>query len=204
MQSWPRSTLWLAASIAFACGGDDNDDGATTNPTTTSVTVADDDDDGSSTTDDDPTTSTDSGSTTNVQPESSSGPAPESSGPAESEDTGPINLCDPVIPGDWNSCHDAQGDVDNTLCNWMGTGGATGFIGCLTSSETKGANVCFISGCVDACDCFAPPTTGTAEVICGPILEGGENGCGLDCANGRSCPDGMECLGSLCFWPPAG
>lgn len=204
MRSWPRLYLFLFAPFAFACGGDDDDGGASTDPTTTSVTVADDDDDGSSTSDVDPTTSTEGGSTTTAQPESSSGPADSSSGLAESEDTGPINLCDPVIPGEWNSCHDAEGDVDNTLCNWIGSGDATGTIGCLGSGTTKGANVCFISGCEDPCDCFAPPATGTAEVICGPILKGGGNGCGLDCGNGRSCPDGMTCEGSLCFWPPAG
>ena len=204
MGSWIPKRWFVLASLALACGDDDNDDGgATTNPTTTAADDDADDDDGSST--EAAETTTTDGSSTTAQPESSSGVAEsESSGPAESSETGPINFCDPVIPGEWNSCHDEQGNVDNTLCNWMGTGGAKGFIGCLTLSETEGANVCFISGCVDACDCFAPPTTGTAEVICGPILEGGENGCGLDCSNDRTCPDGMMCAGSLCFWPPAG
>ena len=204
MTAWTRATWLVLSTRALACGGDDSDDGATTNPST-SVTVADDDDDdddGPSTSAEDPSTSSDGGST-GPQPESSSGPAPESStGADESESTGPINFCDPVVPGEWNSCHDEEGMVDNTLCNYVGSGEFTGTIGCLGSGETKGANVCFISGCVDTCDCFAPPTTGTAEVICGPILEGGGNGCGLDCSSGRMCPDGMECIGTLCFWAP--
>jgi hypothetical protein len=112
-------------------------------------------------------------------------------------------MCDPVIPGEWNACIDMDGNIDTTLCEWMGMGGQTGFIGCLTSSEMKGANSCFISGCRDVCDCFAPPSTGTAEVICDAILEGGDMGCGLDCSGGQTCPDGMDCIGTLCFWPPA-
>ena len=114
------------------------------------------------------------------------------------------NMCDPVIPGEFNACIDNAGGIDNTLCNWVGDPDANGFIGCLTSSMTKGANVCMISGCVDVCDCFAPPATGTAEVICDAILEDGGNACALDCSAGQTCPDGMECLGTICFWPPAG
>ncbi len=110
--------------------------------------------------------------------------------------------CDPVIPGEWNACLDGGGNVDNTLCNWMGMGGATGFIGCLSSASNPDANVCFISGCEDVCDCFAPPATGTAPVVCEQILQGGGKGCALSCANQETCPDGMTCLDGLCFWVP--
>ncbi len=195
----------VLATLVLACGGDDSDDGATTNPTS-SPTIGDDDDDddddGSSSAED-PGSSSDGGST-GPQPESSSGPDPaSSSGADESSSTGPFNFCDPIVPGEWVSCHDENGAIDNTLCMWMGTGESVGMVSCLGASELKGANTCFIRGCVDTCDCFAPPDTGTAEVICGPIIEGGENGCGLDCSNDRICPDGMMCLGGLCFWPPA-
>ena len=110
--------------------------------------------------------------------------------------------CDPVIPGEWNACVDMGGNVDNTLCKWMGMGGATGFIGCLSSASNPDANVCFISGCEDVCDCFAPPATGTAPVVCSEILQGGGKGCALSCANQETCPDGMTCLDGLCFWAP--
>ncbi len=112
------------------------------------------------------------------------------------------NQCDPVVPGEWNSCVGANGNTDNTLCNWVGSGSATGFIGCLNSAGMDGANVCFISGCRDACDCFAPPATGTAVVTCGPILADGGTGCALDCSDGAVCPDGMICADNICFWAP--
>jgi hypothetical protein len=60
-----------------------------------------------------------------------------------------------------------------------------------------------ISDCVDVCDCFAPPATGTAVVVCADILAGGGMACALDCADGKTCPDGMTCLDNVCFWPPA-
>jgi hypothetical protein len=112
------------------------------------------------------------------------------------------NQCDPIVKGEWNACVDENGQTDNTLCNWMGMGGAQGFIGCLNSSQMDGSNVCFISDCVDACDCFAPPTTGTAEVVCKMmLLADGGSGCALDCSMGKTCPDGMECQNDICFWP---
>jgi len=111
-------------------------------------------------------------------------------------------VCDPFVPGEWNACVGEDGDTDNTLCNWVGTGCGTGFIACLTSGM-DGANVCFISGCRDTGDCFAPPATGTATVMCAEILGDGGTGCALDCADGKICPDGMICSDDLCFWPPA-
>jgi len=200
-------TMRVGSIVAFCawllgCGGGEDAETTTTSPT--AATIADGDDDGSSDGGEE-TTGPAEGSTSST-PETTSGPDPDTStGPGEeSGTTGPTNFCDPVVPGEWNACQDAQGNIDNTLCNWMGSGDATGFIGCLTSSMTEGANVCFISGCKDVCDCFAPPTTGTAEVICDAILDGGGMGCGLSCSGNRTCPDGMECLGELCFWPAAG
>lgn len=123
---------------------------------------------------------------------------------ASSDSTGDPNACDPVVPGEWNACVDADGNIDNTLCNWMGTGGSTGFLSCLSASSNPDANVCFIRDCEDACDCFAPPPTGNAPVVCAEILADNGRGCALDCSEGQQCPDGMECLDGLCFHPPAG
>ena len=126
-----------------------------------------------------------------------------SSSGGSSSSSGDPNACDPQVPGEWNACVGANGNIDNTLCNWMGLSGPSGFIGCLNSSETDGANVCMISGCEDVCDCFAAPATGTAVVTCAEVLEGGGTACVLVCSNGETCPDGMSCEGGLCFHPPA-
>lgn len=187
------SILFSALALIPACGGDDGggEEAAETLPSTSVSTT-----EGSTS-----TTMGGSGTTSPTTTATVTTAMTEETGPADS--TGPGNACDPVIPGEWNACVDANGGIDNTLCNWMGTGGAVGFIGCLNSGDMDGANVCFISDCVDACDCFAPPADGTAVVTCGPILEGGGNGCFLDCSAGQTCPAGMQCLGQACFHPPA-
>jgi hypothetical protein len=136
------------------------------------------------------------GSTSAVD-SSSSGAVVDSS----SSDGGPV--CDPPVVGEWNACIGEDGTIDNTLCNWVGDPDGTGFLTCLSASELEGANVCIIRGCEDTCDCFDTPATGTAEVVCAAILAKGEMGCGLDCSRGQICPDGMECAGGLCFWPPS-
>jgi len=140
-------------------------------------------------------TTSEGGSTSAADSDSSSGGGDSSSG------GGP--LCDPPVVGEWNACIDRTGGIDNLLCNWMGHPDGTGFLTCLSSSEIKGGNICTIRDCVDACDCFDAPATGNAVVVCAPILAEGENACGLDCSGGETCPDGMECGGGLCFWPPA-
>jgi hypothetical protein len=181
------------AVVAGLClGGCNGDDGSSDTTTTTTPTT--------STT----TTSTDTSTTTSGTSSDASTTASTSDGSSEttmSATTGPT--CDPPVVGDWNACIGDAGTPDTSLCNWMGTGQSVGFIGCLTSSSLEGGNVCFIEGCEDACDCFNPPTSGTAEVICADILEGGGMGCALDCSSGQTCPDGMECAGNICFWPPA-
>ncbi len=207
-----------ALVLSFACGGDDGDTNATSSPTTTTTDP--------STTTTDPGTSTapaeSTGPAEGTGPAESSGAADTSTGeacPADAECSDDSmcpgggmcvgclciggNQCDPIVQGEWNACVDAEGNTDNTLCNWVGTGDATGFIGCLNSSAQDGSNVCFIRGCVDACDCFAPPATGTATVACAPILADDELGCALDCSDGKVCPDGMACTDNICFWPPA-
>jgi hypothetical protein len=149
-----------------------------------------------------------------VEDTGSSGPASTST--AESTSSGAVvedsssssgggPVCDPVVVGEWNACIDESGDIDNTLCNWMGDPDSNGFITCLSAPPMKldGGNICTIRDCVDTCDCFPAPATGTAVVVCAEILEGGGTACGLDCSSGETCPDGMECASGLCFWPAA-
>lgn len=218
-----RTSRWIVPAslvVLLACPAEENDTNATTT-LTTSTTI-----DPSTTTSDESsgTTPAESSEGPTTTPDESTGPADSSSGgevcpPETSECTEDAqcagggtcvgclclggNQCDPIIPGEWNSCVGPNGNTDNTLCNWVGSGEATGFIGCLNSAGMDGANVCFISGCEDACDCFAPPVTGTATVVCSEILADGGTGCGLDCSDGKICPDGMICSENLCFWPPA-
>ena len=215
-----HAARWLtlgSLALTLACPSDDDDDGADTQTS----------DPSSSTTA--PSESSSGPAESSTGAESSSGAAESSSGAAESSSGAlcPIdaecqddaqcpgggmcldciciggNQCDPIVVGEWNACVGKDGNTDNTLCNYMGTGGSNGFIGCLSSSSVEGSNVCFISDCVDACDCFAPPATGTAEPVCAAILEGGGMGCALDCSAGKTCPDGMECQTDICFWPAA-
>lgn len=113
------------------------------------------------------------------------------------EDSGP--MCRTNVQGEYNACAE-KGTI---ACNYLGDSDANGFIGCLTSAEDKGASTCFINDCVEVCDCLPPPATGTAVVVCDAILADGGMGCALDCSGGETCPDGMECLGSICFWPAA-
>ncbi|MEM7151781.1 MAG: hypothetical protein AAF799_03020 [Myxococcota bacterium] len=186
----------LALFALGACPGDDGGE-ETTAAASTGV--------------DTPATTT--GNTSEATPGSSSGGGEgetstgaaegSSSDGADGSSSGGGPLCDPPVVGEWNACINEAGNIDNTMCNWMGTPDNMGFLTCLSSADIKGGNICTISGCEDTCDCFNPPTTGTAEVICAPILEGGDNACGLDCSAGQTCPDGMQCGNGLCFWPPA-
>jgi hypothetical protein len=183
---------------------------------------ADDDDENTSAGDDLPATTTDGSTgatttaTTTTGAETTNGDTAADTttggttgGSTTGDDTGVTSLlttgptCDVDVPGEWNSCIGENGQIDNTLCNWMGTSGSTGFIGCLSSSKDPDANVCFISGCEDECDCFDAPATGNATVVCAEILKGGGTACALDCSNDETCPDGMVCSSGLCFWPPA-
>jgi hypothetical protein len=170
--------------------GDPNDDGGT------GSTGGDDGDTGDAGDDGDGATDTGAG----TEDDGDTGGDGGSGTTGGDTTTGPA--CDPVVPGDWNACMDENGQVDNTLCNWQGSGDSVGMVGCLTAADDEDANVCFISGCEDVCDCFAPPATGDAPIICDEILAAGGTGCALDCSNGETCPDGMECISSLCFWPP--
>lgn len=69
--------------------------------------------------------------------------------------------------------------------------------------ENPSLGVC-AKRCEDVCECWAAPATGTAAVTCVPLVDGDpKKTCVLDCSNGETCPDGMECLDtlSICVWP---
>jgi hypothetical protein len=102
--------------------------------------------------------------------------------------------CQSYAIGGWNAC-----EVGTLTCEWMASE-AAGELLCLSPGSGP-YNVCGIRDCVDVCDCFAPPATGTAVPVCAAILGSGKNGCALYCAGGQICPDGMECYSGYCYWP---
>ncbi len=194
---------WVGSVLALvglgACPGDDGGSGTTATTTGPAMTSTEG-----------PSTGAveGSGSSSGGGGETSSGGGETSSssgGMADGTSSGGGMACEPPVVGEWNACVDENGDIDNTLCNWLGDPDGTGFLTCLSAPpmDLDGGNVCTIRGCRDTCDCFDPPATGTAEVVCAAILGNGETACGLDCSRGQTCPDGMQCASGLCFWPPA-
>lgn len=113
--------------------------------------------------------------------------------------TGVADECPNRPSGAYNSCLNDNGLTDNKLCGWTSDGGPT-TVTCL-SPQSGAFNVCGLRDCVDDCDCFAPPTTGTAIAGCRAIFGDGGKACVLYCLNGQVCPDGMECSGGTCYWP---
>jgi hypothetical protein len=126
--------------------------------------------------------------------ESSSSSSSSSSGGDESSEA---PACDPMVPGEFQQCADASGN-STAFCGGPTAGG--GVPSCLLSFFIEGASTCTISGCVDACDCFAPPATGTAPVACITGIVADDTACVLDCNDGQQCPDGMVCGGNICVW----
>lgn len=112
--------------------------------------------------------------------------------------TGPPDACANRPGGDWNACQTKTG-TDNSLCGFVDNGG-NGSLTCL-SPQSGNFNVCGIRGCVDDCDCFAPPKTGDAPATCAVVFGNGDKGCVLYCLNGQKCPDGMMCNSTTCYWP---
>jgi len=134
---------------------------------------------------------------------SSTGGETSSGSSAEASDstgaTGVFDMCPSRPSGDWNACRDGAA-LDNSLCEWTESPGKSGTVSCLSPAGGD-HNVCGIEACVEDCDCFAPPATGTAVVTCAPILGDGGKACVLYCAGGQICPDGMECFSGYCYWP---
>ena len=117
----------------------------------------------------------------------------------DSSTSGLPNLCETNAIGEWNACKKGP-LIDNSKCNWEDDGVSAGEITCISPSS-GGGNVCSIEQCEDACDCFAQPLTGTAPVVCAPVLNDNVKGCVLDCGSDQICPDGMECFSGYCYWP---
>ena len=70
------------------------------------------------------------------------------------------------------------------------------------NGQTLLANVCYTVPCALDLDC-PPAPGGTATPIC---VMAGNGYCGLDCANGATCPNGMNCYAIQndqfrCAWP---
>ncbi len=131
---------------------------------------------------------------------SSSSTAAEPTGETATADTttAAADACPDRPSGAYNACKSA-GLTDNKLCGWTTDGGPQS-ITCL-SPQSGGFNICGLRDCVDDCDCFAPPTTGTAIPGCRAIFGDGGKACVLYCLNGQICPDGMECASGYCYWP---
>lgn len=176
-QSASATATTTTTTTAATTDPSTTDVGSTTGPTTDTTTDA---------TTGDATTTTTSDTTTDESTSSTTGVA-----------------CDPPVVGGYNDCTDDQGKVDNKLCKYIGTGQSVGFLSCLNSGGVMGASTCTIIQCVDDCDCFNPPATGTAKSVCKPMAtDKGDAACLLDCSDGATCPDGMVCDNDNCFWPP--
>lgn len=142
-------------------------------------------------------TSASSGAPTEASGASTSG---ATTAGAEESTAGPIaDECASRPGGGWNACK-ADGQTDNDLCGFTAASGGSGKVTCLT--PTSGAyNSCGVFDCVDDCDCYAPPSTGTAFPVCKEVFANGGKGCVLWCVNGQTCPDGMACVSGTCYWP---
>lgn len=145
--------------------------------------------------------------------ETTMGVDPSTSGStgAESSSTGeppPPPEC--IVPGDCpnNETCNAMGQCESVCAVWgpndygycvtpLGTFNSAVICGealtCIVTGNPIGSAVCGRT-CTSACDCPAPAGTGNATVTCGDVVSGGANECYLSCANGETCPDGMQCL----------
>lgn len=145
----------------------------------------------------DETTSQATSSTGETDASSSSSTGEPTTGSSGAQTT-MVDECTTRPGGDWNAC-DKGGITDNNLCGHE-PGGGEGTVACLKPTSGN-FSVCGIRDCVDDCDCFTPPTTGTALALCREVFGGGGKGCVLYCVNGQICPDGMECASGTCYWP---
>ena len=119
--------------------------------------------------------------------------------PTSSTATTAVDECPNRPSGAYNQCRTGNSLPDNTKCGWTSDGGPQS-VTCL-SPASGDFNVCGLRDCVDDCDCFAPPTTGTAIAGCREVFGNGGKACVLYCLNGQICPDGMQCASGTCYWP---
>jgi hypothetical protein len=110
------------------------------------------------------------------------------------------------------TCPDGMECFDAFVCVWAATATGPGYDPCILPGgcgvaqeclDDPSYDVCAQQGCVDAGDCTLDvPATGNAPVACGdPTGSGSADSCYLDCSAAQTCPDGMECFGTLCAWP---
>lgn len=204
LTSSSRPGLFLGLLLlAPACGDDGNGStglsgGQTTGPASTTTGPATSSSTGAETTDAG-TGSTGSTTAPVTTSGTTSGASAGSTGPDTGSTTADPNC--PPVKGQYNDCTDDKGKVDNTLCEWMGTG-ENGYITCLNSAGIMGASTCSLVNCEMDCHCFNQPATGTAKSVCRPMAtDKGDSACILDCSEGATCPDGMVCDNDTCFWP---
>ncbi|MEZ4448199.1 MAG: hypothetical protein R3B09_01885 [Nannocystaceae bacterium] len=171
MLSSSRRLLVVLSTALLACSG--GDDGGTSVGTQGSV-----------------------GSTSEATTTGGTDDTSSSSESASASATGVDDGCMSHAAGEWNACKDGLLTM-NSNCKWE-AGEGSGEVSCLQPSS-GGGNVCSVAGCVDVCDCFTPPATGNAVVVCAPVLAD-SNACVLNCAGGQTCPDGMGCKAGYCYW----
>lgn len=136
------------------------------------------------------TTDTTSGSSTSTGAATSTDASSESSGSSSADTSAGVDWpCDAPVPGGYEACPAS----DPAACGPPAI--------CL-QAYIEGATVCTITGCVDRCDCFPPPASGTATVECMEGVVADDTACILHCGNGEQCPDGMVCSVQSCVWPP--
>ncbi len=151
-------------------------------------------------------TDTDGADPTGDSPSNPSTPATtdgdsSSAAGGSSGDAPGIPGCDgAVVNGGYHDCY-VDGVFDTATCGWTGTSESVGAPMCITAALVVDGSVCALTGCVDRCDCFAPPGTGTATVECMEGVLAGQTACVLYCGGGEVCPDGMLCSYQTCVWP---
>lgn len=192
-----RTVLLLTILGALACAASTAEPNAETSSTSDETTA-----DSQS----DPVSSSASGSAvTTADPSVTSSDDGSDSG-ATSSDTSttepPAPACDPIVQGEYNAC--LGGNPPTTVpCTWTPNPEGDGWITCITAALVHEGSVCSIAGCVDRCDCFPAPATGTATVECMDGIIEDATACVLFCGGGEICPDGMECSYNICVAPPA-
>jgi hypothetical protein len=181
-------TLSLSFVIFSACGGDGGGgDGGTTTGTTGQDT-------GTSSTTVNPTTSASASATTGMDESTSSQTTTGATTEAGSSESGSMCPGGMSMDGMYGACQGPNMNYcpDSGQClNIMGDGmGGDDYITC-------------IRGCAGICNCWAGPEGDhTAEVKCDnfefPDSQcdkiGANCSCFLDCSDGKTCPDGLECV----------
>jgi hypothetical protein len=193
----------LAASsfaLAIACSSCAKDTGGSPfdvqGPPPTSLTAADDPNGDPEDDDDDESSSSeggdqgdDSSSDAGEIDESSSGDAPVGSSSGEPDADGDADAGEQPggQPGEgmYSTCAVPSDCVDANLC-----------VTILDPMQMPLGGFCTSSGCTNAgVDCLATPG-GTATPMCLPLTVNDmpDAACALDCAGGKTCPAGMECI----------